>query len=184
MPLPGNRQLCEYILTKGMQKGSRCKNPRLKGYVFCRHHVPTVDKMEQARPLFGKGDYKLKLPESEDQELFEVILAGLQAEFTMNNSSDMMNLEMASYYFMQWRKAVVAGKDNDAIKFDALVQRNLSALSVTRSTRPAGESTVRTPADVAADIMSRAEQYEAANKKADKKKARAEKAEQKEKAEK
>ena len=155
MPLPGGMRVCEGIT----KTSARCKNPALRDSLYCRVHAPTIDKLEKERPLFGKGQHKLKLPDKADQELLESVLAGLQAEFALNNSSDMINLEMAAYYFVKWRRAVEGGKDNEAASFDGLVQRNLAALQVTRSTRPPGESTVRTPADVAADLLSKATQY-------------------------
>ena len=165
MPLPGGARKCE----GATKSGTRCKNLALKESLYCRQHAPTIAKLERERPLFGKGEHKLKLPEGKDQELFEAVLAGLQAEFTLNESSDMMNLEMASYYFVRWRRAVEAGEDTKAAGYDSLVQRNLAALQVTRSTRPAGETTVRSPAQYAADLFTRAAEYEAHNQKKKKK---------------
>lgn len=156
MPMPGGARGCERIL----KSGARCKNPALKEFNFCRMHAPTIVKLEKERPLFGKGSHKLVLPIKADQELFESVLAGLQAEFTLNNSSDMINLEMLATYYVKWRRAVEAGNDKLAASFDGLVQRNLAALQVTRSTRPTGESTFRSPADISADIMTKAAEYE------------------------
>ena len=155
MPLPGAR-LC----IGNKKDGTQCKNVALLTSVYCRNHIPTVEKMERNRPIFGQGESKLKLPDEKDQVLLESVLAGLQAEFTLNNSSDMINLEMAAYYFVKWRRAVEDGEHEKTASLDSLVQRNLSALQVTRSTRPSGESTVRTVADVQTDLLEKAKVYE------------------------
>ena len=165
MPLPGHQRLCEFVIPKGVKAGTTCKNPALKESLYCRHHQPTVEKMEKERPVFGQGEFKLQLKEPEDQELFEAVLAGLQSEFEMNQSSDMINLEMATYYFVRWRRAVESGEDKLAISFDGLVQRNLAALQVTRSSRPDNESTNITPDVLAANLMNKAREYEQSNKK-------------------
>jgi len=149
------------------REGKQCRNPALRGQDYCRHHA----KAEPETNTWRDGPHSLQLVSSEEQELLDFALDSIERDFELNNSSDRMQAEMAAFYFVKWRAAVMADDQALQLQCEDLFRKNLGCLKATRDKRGDVEKEVKSPCELAVALLDEnPEDNEAANSEESKKK--------------
>jgi len=101
------------------------------------------------------GVYANRFLSDEEQAVFHQIMGGLREDFSFNQSSDFIQVELAGIYFLKLRRAM----DNDdweaASKIDGMLRGHLKDLKLTKIMREgeARELPQTTPAEWATSLL-------------------------------
>lgn len=93
----------------------------------------------------------------DERPLFEELIARFREEFTLNNSVDFIQLELACVYMLQLARAILAENWETARTIDAMMRRHLGDLKTTKKSRE-GEKAVASqvsPAEWSAQLLER-----------------------------
>ena len=101
------------------------------------------------------GTHANRFLNDEERVLFDDLIAGLHADFKFNASSDFIQVELVTIYFLKLRRAQEAGDWDSAQKIDPLLRSHLKDLKTTKISRegdePRGPET--TPAEWASSLL-------------------------------
>jgi len=100
------------------------------------------------------GAYVKRVLTEEEQRIHDGFIARIHADFTLNDSSDEIAVEMAAISYIQFLRAQKAGKEDAANVQARIVRESLKDLKATKITREGdGKELTTTPAQWAAELL-------------------------------
>ena len=102
-------------------------------------------------------NYTIQFLSTEEQHVFQGIFEHLQSDFGFQKSSDLMQVELTSNYYVKLVQAQASGDWETVERIDRMIRGHLKDLKATKITRPeiedAGIGT--TPGEWATEILER-----------------------------
>ena len=147
---------------KSKQTGERCKRAVTPGYRVCYYHGANPKNHGGCPPEKAKGNlnsmshgaYVKRVLNEEEQRIHDGFIARIRGDFTLNDSSDEIAVEMAAISYIQFLRAQKAGNEDAANVQARIVRDSLKDLKATKITRE-GETKglTTTPAQWAAELI-------------------------------
>ncbi len=132
-------------------KGGQCKNPAMGDSDFCNRHQKPRQHLQVNK--WDECPMALALKNPGEQSLLVSVLEKIEANFTLNDSSDWIQAQVAAFCFVK----LIQGVGDDIFEmqkhYDTMLRQNLSSLKLTREKREGTEVKFCAPADWAADLL-------------------------------
>ncbi|MHB9037065.1 MAG: hypothetical protein ACYC64_10375 [Armatimonadota bacterium] len=109
------------------------------------------------------GVYADRFLAPEERPVFDAIIAGLREDFTFNNSSDSLQLELLATCYLRFARALDAGDAEAVERFDRMIRAHLKDLKATKIAREGDEPRAceTTPAEWATALLEKLAEAEA-----------------------
>ncbi|MHB9038534.1 MAG: hypothetical protein ACYC64_17925 [Armatimonadota bacterium] len=126
--------------------------------------APTLNASKNANAL-KHGILADRLLTADERPLFDGIIEQLYRDFTFNESSDFLQVELVGVYQLKLARAIQAGDSRAAERLDRMIRAHLRDLKATKNLRDDGPKGLETtPAQWAASLV---EKFKKGNKDAD-----------------
>jgi len=139
---------------KSKRTGERCKRPAAPGKRVCYMHGARGGGVKGNLNGMTHGAYVKRVLNEEEQRIHDGFIARIRGDFTLNDSSDEIAVEMAAISYIQFLRAQKAGNEDAANVQARIVRDSLKDLKATKITRE-GETKglTTTPAQWAAELI-------------------------------
>jgi len=151
--------------------GERCRRGAVPGYSVCRYHGAGGGAPKGNLNGLVHGAYARRILNAEEQQIHSAFLDQIRQDFSLNQSSDEIQAQMAALAFVQFLRAGEAGNEAAAAVHARVVRNCLRDLRATKSSRERGPVDLKTtPAEWATAFVEKA--LEAEGRRRERKKAK------------
>ena len=166
---------------KSKQTGERRKRDVTPGKRVCYYHggASTGPKTAKGKARVAlnnlkHGIFANRILDEEERETFDAIVARIQSDFSLNDSSDTIAVEALAMACLRLSRAIKADDADAAERWDRIVRSHMKDLKATKIVREGeGKPLGTSPADWATSLL---EELRSVNKAARRRQKRAEKA--------
>ena len=124
--------------------GERCRQTAVPGYSVCRYHGAGGGAPKGNLNGLVHGAYAKRILTEEEQQIHSAFLDQIRQDFSLNQSSDEIQVQMAAIAFVQFLRAEETGNEAAAAVHARVVRNSLRDLRATKNARERGPVDLKT----------------------------------------